>query len=100
MAAAQNHSEAQLYLGRCYATGTGRQPSRRDSMLTAAILSPQYFKFGSDATKRPEEMALADLSSPRRLYESCDSAYRLVTAAYRRRRAGQGDPGAVLAACG
>lgn len=47
-------------------------------MLTAAILSPHYFLFGSGATeKRPDEMAFADLSSPRRLSERRDSAYRL-----------------------
>lgn len=47
-------------------------------MLTAAITSPHYFLFGSDPIQGiPQMLALGDLSSPRRLRESCDSAYRL-----------------------
>jgi hypothetical protein len=47
-------------------------------MLTATIIHPHYFTFGSEAASRPpEKMGLADLSSPRRLSQSCDAAYRL-----------------------
>jgi hypothetical protein len=69
--------DARTYIAAHFGQHLIDQP-KENPMVTAAILAPHYFVFGSRPdSELPAKFAIADIDSPRTLFNLCDSAYRL-----------------------